>query len=90
MRIGDPLGAASADKWKQFWIDLQDFLDLIHRHHIDPNGHFYLNAVGAMSDAGSLITALRNAKLLFAVIDDQEIATRALRAADTSKFSGDL
>jgi hypothetical protein len=28
VRLGDPLGAASMDRWKQFWIDLQDFLDL--------------------------------------------------------------
>ncbi|HWJ35931.1 MAG TPA: hypothetical protein VNR70_11725, partial [Steroidobacteraceae bacterium] len=26
VRLGDPLGAASTDKWKQFWVDLQDFL----------------------------------------------------------------
>jgi hypothetical protein len=27
------LGAASDDEWKQFWIDLQDFLNLLLRHH---------------------------------------------------------
>lgn len=90
VRIGDPLGAAPNDKWKQFWIDLQDFLDLMHRHHIDPNGHFYLNGIAMMSDADSLVAALRNAKLFLAVMDDREIATRALRAADKSKFSRDL
>jgi hypothetical protein len=90
VRINDPLGAASAHKWSQFWIDLQDFLSLMYRHHIDRDSHFYLNAVGTMSDADSLITALRNAKLFLAVMDDQEITTRALRAADRSEFSGDL
>ncbi len=90
VRIGDPLGAAPNDKWKQFWIDLQDFLDMMHRHHIDPNGHFYLNGVAMMSDADSLVAALRNAKLFLAVMDDREISTRALRAADKSKFSGNL
>jgi hypothetical protein len=24
------------------------------RHHVDPNGHFYLNSMGNMSDADSL------------------------------------
>jgi hypothetical protein len=43
-----------------------------------------------MSDADSLLTAPRNAKLFEAVMGDREIATRALRAADTSKFAGDL
>jgi hypothetical protein len=90
VRLGNPLGAASMDKWKQFWLDLQDFLDLMHRHHIDPDGHFYLNGMGRMSDADSLITALRNAELFHAVISDSEIATLALRAADASKFVGDL
>jgi AbiU2 len=90
VRLGDPLGAASRDKWRQFWLDLQDFLDLMHRHHIEPNGHFYLNAIGGMTDAGSLLTALRCAKLFDAVITDREIATQALRAAGTSKFAGDL
>jgi hypothetical protein len=88
VRLGDPLGAASQDKWRQFWIDLQYFLELMHRHHVEPDGHFYLNAVSGMTDAYSLLAALRNAKLLDAVLSDREIATRALRAADTSKFAG--
>ena len=46
--------------------------------------------MGNMSDADSLLTALRNAKLFHAVMSDREIATRALHAADTSKFAGDL
>jgi hypothetical protein len=90
VRLGDPLGAASKDKWRQFWIDLQDFLDLMHGHHVEPDGHFYLNGIGNMSDADSLLTALRNAKLFHAIMSDREIASRALRAADTSKFAGDL
>ena len=72
------------------WLDLQDFLELMFRHHVDPNGHFYLNSMGNMSDADSLLTALRNAKLFHAVMSDREIATRALRAADTSTFAGNL
>jgi hypothetical protein len=90
VRLGDPLGAVPDAQWKQFWFDLQDFLDLMHRHYIEPDGHFYLNGIGNMSDADSLLAALRNAKLFHAVMSDREIATRALRAADTSKFAGDL
>jgi hypothetical protein len=30
--------------------------------HVDPNGHFYLNAVGMMSDADQLVKALRERK----------------------------
>jgi len=43
-----------------------------------------------MSDADRLLTALRNAKLFDAVLNDQEIATQAVRAADTSKFATEL
>jgi hypothetical protein len=60
------------------------------RHHVDPNSHFYLNSMGNMSDADSLVTALKNAKLFGAVMSDREIAIRAIRAADKSKFAGDL
>ncbi len=90
VRFDEPLGAAPTEKWEQFWLDLQDFLDLMHRHHIEPDGHFYLNGMGYMSDADSLLTALRNARLFHAVMSDREIARRALRTADTFKFTGDL
>jgi hypothetical protein len=90
VRLGNSLGAASDAEWKQFWLDLQDFLHLLFRHHVDPNSQFYLNGIGSLSDAESLLTALRNAKLFEAVIDDRAIATRALQAADRSKFAGDL
>jgi hypothetical protein len=70
VRLDRPLGrgAASDDEWHQFWLDLQDFLNLLVRHHGD-SGHFYLNAMGSMSDADALVTALRNAKLFHTVLD---------------------
>jgi hypothetical protein len=90
VRVDQPLGAASDAEWKQFWLDLQDFLELIFKHHIDPNSHFYLNGMGRMSDADSLLTALKNGKLFEAVINDGDISARALRAADTSKFASNF
>lgn len=88
VRLDQPLGAASDAEWLQFWVDLQDFLDLLLQHH--GMKHFYLNAVGNMSDADSLLTALRNAKLFHAILEDHAITTAAMRAADTSRFAGDL
>jgi hypothetical protein len=88
VRLDQPLGAASDAEWLQFWLDLQDFLDLLLQHH--GMKHFYLNAIGNMSDADSLFTALRNAKLFHAVLEDHAITTAAMRAADTSRFAGDL
>jgi hypothetical protein len=90
VRLDAPLGAASDAQWKQFWLDLQDFLDLMHRHYIEPDGHFYLNGMGNMSDADSLLTALINAKRLLAIMDDKEIALRAILASDKSKFANDI
>ena len=90
VRLGQSLGAASDAEWKQFWLDLEDFLELLFRHHVDPNLPFSWNGVAGMSDADSLLTALRNAKLFEAIISDQGIAARALRAAHTSRFAGDL
>ena len=47
VRLGKPLGAASNAEWLQFWLDLQDFLDLLVQHH--GMKHFCLNAMGNMS-----------------------------------------
>jgi hypothetical protein len=88
VRLDRPLGAASDAEWLQFWIDLQDFLDLLLQHH--GMKHFYLNAMGNMSDADSLVAAPRNAKLFHAILGDHAITTAAMRAADTSRFAGDL
>jgi hypothetical protein len=90
VRLDQPLGAASDAEWNQFWLDLQDFLELMFQHHVDPNSHFRLNAVAGLSDADWLLTTLRKAKLFDDVMDDREIATRAMHAAATSKFAGDL
>lgn len=89
VRLDQPLGAVSDDEWKQFWLDLQDFLNLLLSHHGD-SGHFYLNAMGGMSDADSLVTALRNAKLFHAILEDHAITRRAMCAADKSPFAGAL
>lgn len=88
VRLVQPLGAASDAEWFQFWLDLQDFLDVLLQHH--GMKHFYLNAIGNMSDANSLLTALRDAQLFHAVLEDHAITTAAMRAADTSRFAGDL
>ena len=90
VRLDQPLGAVTDAEWNQFWLDLQDFLESMFQHHVGPSEHFCLNDIGMMSDADSLLTTLRNAKLFDAVMDDGEIASRALRAANTSKFAGDL
>ena len=51
------------------------------RHHVDPNSHFRLNGVARMSDANSLLTAVRDAKFFEVVMSDREITLLAARAA---------
>jgi AbiU2 len=90
VRLQEPLGAASDAEWKQFWLDLQNFLDVMFRHHVDPDSRFYLSEIAGVSDADWLLTSLRNAKLFEAVINDRESGTRALSAAEKSKFAAQL
>jgi hypothetical protein len=46
---------------------------VMHRHHIEPDAHFHLNAIAVITDADSLLTALRNANLFEAVVFRSEI-----------------
>jgi HEPN superfamily AbiU2-like protein len=52
-----PLGAATDDEWNQFWLDLQDFIYIVHRE--VTGSSFHLNGVAGLSDAGDLLKALR-------------------------------
>jgi len=54
---GSPLGAATDEEWNQFWLDLQDFICIVHRKVIGSS--FYFNGVAGLSDAGDLLKALR-------------------------------
>ena len=51
-----PLGAATDDEWNQFWLDLQEFIYIVHRK--VTGSSFYLNGVAGRSDAGDLLKAL--------------------------------
>jgi HEPN superfamily AbiU2-like protein len=54
---GRPLGAASDEEWNQFWVDLQDLINIVHRK--VTGSSFYLNGVAGQSDAGDLLKVLR-------------------------------
>jgi hypothetical protein len=86
VRIGEPLGDAPRERWLDFWIDLQEFLHIMYKHHVDPNGQFYLNAVGMMSDADQLVKALRESKYFWALLEDRATTRLASDAANKSKY----
>jgi len=46
------LGRASMQEWQSFWLDLQDFVCLLHEHFFRET--FFLNGVGMLTDADSL------------------------------------
>ena len=57
-----PLGAATDEEWNQFWLDLENFICIVHRKVIGSS--FYLNGVAGLSDAGDLLKALRQGSYL--------------------------
>ena len=54
---GHPLGAATDQEWDQFWLDLEKFINIVHRK--VKGSPFYLSDVAGRSDAGDLLKALR-------------------------------
>jgi transcriptional regulator with XRE-family HTH domain len=84
--LGEPLGGADTSDWNQFWLDLQDFLQIVHKRYVDPQGHFYLNGVGALSDADSLVKALKESTYFHALFDDKTLAKKAGDVAFASKY----
>jgi hypothetical protein len=81
-----PLGGAPQDDWLQFWIDLQDFLNIMDKHYVDPNGHFYLNGIAQLSDADMLVKALKDSTYFRTLLDGKETTRRASDVAFGSKF----
>ena len=84
--LGESLGGADTSDWNQFWLNLQDFLQIVHKHYVDPQGHFYLNGVGALSDADSLVKALKESTYFHALFDDKTLVTKAGDVAFASKY----
>jgi transcriptional regulator with XRE-family HTH domain len=84
--LGQPLGDAEPIVWNQFWLDLQDFLYIMHKHYVDSNGHFYLNGVGYLSDADALVKALKESTYFHALLDDKETMKKSGEVAFNSKF----
>jgi transcriptional regulator with XRE-family HTH domain len=83
---GKALGGADEGEWVQFWLDLQSFLNIMHQHYIDPSGHFYLNGVGYLSDADSLIKALKESTYFGTLLHDKTLTQKCADVAFTSKY----
>jgi hypothetical protein len=86
IRRGILLGGASPEQWKQFWIDLQEFVHIVHQRYVDASGVFYLNDIAGLSDADSLLKALRESQFFWAAMNDREVGKRVTDIAFKSKF----
>jgi hypothetical protein len=69
-----PLGEAPIAEWQQFWLDLQEFVALLHKRYVDSKVAFYLNGVGGTSDADQLAQAMRESAYFRAAIADQRVS----------------
>jgi transcriptional regulator with XRE-family HTH domain len=84
--LGQSLGGADKSEWNQFWLDLQDFLQIVHKRYVDPKGHFYLNGVAQLSDADSLVKALQESTYFHAILNDNTLTKKAGNVAFASKY----
>jgi hypothetical protein len=79
-------GGASVAAWQKFWLDLQDFVTIIHRRYVDRHAPFYLNGVGMISDADQLVKALKESTYFHALLNDNTLTRKVSDAAINSKF----
>jgi hypothetical protein len=80
------LGGASIAAWRRFWLDLQDFLTIIHKRYVDARVPFYLNGVGMTSDADQLVKALKESTYFRALLDDRFLTRKVCDVAFKSKY----
>jgi AbiU2 len=83
---GKALGGADKGEWNQFWLDLQDLLHILHKHYIGRGGHFYLNGVGYLSDADSLVKALKESIYFNALMGEKTMTQKCADVAFGSKY----
>lgn len=84
---GNALGEAEKSEWEKFWLDLQDFTHILHKRYIDPDGTFYLNAAGPLSDADSLIRAIKRSTYFETLISSPETRRVCANVIRSSKYS---
>jgi hypothetical protein len=74
IRAGRPLGAAPDGDWNEFWLDLQEFVCIVHEKVLGTS--FYINGVAMLSDADGLLKALKHADCFDELIKDPALTQR--------------
>ena len=75
----NPLGGVAQDDWNWFWLDLQDFICLVHLKVI--GAPFYLNGVAALTDAHGLLKALKHAECFDELLSDPSLTQKCAELA---------
>jgi hypothetical protein len=84
---GIALGGASDAEWEQFWDDLDALLHILHTRFVDPSGYFHLNDVSMISDADSLVKALKESTYFHEGLAAGGITQTLADIADNGEFS---
>jgi hypothetical protein len=56
------LGRAPIGAWRQFWLDLQSFAEILQKRYVHTKFSFHLNAISGVSDANQLVKALKESR----------------------------
>jgi len=84
---GKPLGPASTTEWAQFWDDLEEFIHVVHTRYVDPSGIFMLNDVGMISDAESVVKALKESTYFHLALNNNDLTQPLADIAFDSEFT---
>lgn len=79
-------GRASIAAWHQFWLDLQDFLTIMHLRYVNKRVPYYLNAVSGVSDADQLVKVLQESTYFRAVLACKPLTRNVSDIAFNSKY----
>jgi transcriptional regulator with XRE-family HTH domain len=84
---GKSLGEADKKLWTQFWLDLQDFLNILHKRYVDPQGVFRWKDIAQLSDAERLVKALKESTYFQTLLADKTLTSKCADVAFGSKYS---
>lgn len=72
IRAGHALGGVAQNEWEEFWLNLQDFVCIIYQKVFGEP--MYINGVSGMSDADSLLKALRQSACFGRLLNGDDAA----------------
>jgi hypothetical protein len=84
---GKTLGGTNQELWDAFWRDLEEFINILYKRYVDPNGNFHLSEIALLSDADSLVKAIKESTYFWALWKDKETAWECADVAFGSKYS---